>query len=96
MRTYAAGAAVVSTLPEFEGGLQASARDDRHDRMRLTIAPEQFRGGFAVWSGTSFAAPLFAGRVAARLGTPPEKAEPAVDAVAAARAAVEQALGEPA
>ena len=47
-------------------------------------------------SAFTVAAPLFAGRVAARLGTPPEKAEPAVDAVAAARAAVEQALGEPA
>ena len=39
-------------------GLPAGPRVDR---------PRQLHAGFALWSGTSFAAPLFAGRIAARL-----------------------------
>jgi len=92
VRTYAVGAAVVSTLPDFTGGLQASARDDQYERRRLTIGPEDYRGGFAVWSGTSFAAPLLAGLVAAELGAPPAADEPTAEAVDAARAAAERAL----
>ena len=95
VRTFAVGAAVLSTLPDFRGGLQASARDDQYARRRLTIAPEDYRGGFAVWSGTSFAAPLVAGLIAAGLGTPPDGKdgkEHVADAIAAARAAAEKAL----
>jgi serine protease len=36
-------------------------------RVREAIDPDDFRSGFAVWSGTSFAAPLMAGAVAAAL-----------------------------
>lgn len=91
VRTYAVGAAVLSTLPDFTGGLQASARDDRYDRRRLTIGPEDYRGGFAVWSGTSFAAPLVAGLIAARLD-PPLDGWSVDDAVAAVGDAAERAL----
>ena len=93
VRTYAVGAAVLSTLPDFSGGLQATARNDRYDRRRLTIGPEDYRGGFAVWSGTSFAAPLVAGLVAARLAPSAEPgADAAVEAVAAAGTAATEVL----
>lgn len=64
VRTYAPGAAVVSTFPGFNGGIQAGTRDDRADYRRETIDPDDFSGGFGLWSGTSFAAPYVAGMLA--------------------------------
>jgi Subtilase family len=78
VRAWAAGAAVVSTYPDDvngsltpqvrvrprpDGGSPAGGRAD--DREGLD--PDDFRGGFATWSGTSFAAPLIAAQLAAQL-----------------------------
>lgn len=65
VQVYAPGAGVVSTTPPFEGGVQAGTRNDRKGMRRETIDPDDFRGGFAVWSGSSFAAPYVSGLLAA-------------------------------
>jgi len=71
VRVFAPGAAVVSTSPAFVGGEQASSRADFAGLSRETLDPDDYRGGFAIWSGTSFAAPYVAGLIAARLGAVP-------------------------
>jgi hypothetical protein len=63
------GAAVVSSLPAaLNGSFQPSAEVDvAGDGLRATIDPDDFRGGFGTWSGTSFAAPILAGEIAQQL-----------------------------
>jgi len=64
------GAALVSTLPTtLDGPITSSLRlDNRYGTgHRATIDIEGFQGGFATWSGTSFAAPVLAGEIAAEL-----------------------------
>jgi serine protease len=59
----ALGANVVSTFPRFMCGAwqpDVSLRGPA-GRVRATIDPDQYSGGFGVWSGTSFAAPVLAG-----------------------------------
>lgn len=67
VNTYAPGTAVLSTLPPFNGGLQPTIRDDRGLLARETIDPDDFTGGFGIWSGTSFAAPYVAAKLVADL-----------------------------
>ncbi|SOD72362.1 subtilase family protein [Jatrophihabitans sp. GAS493] len=62
------GAAVISSLPKtFNASQQSGVRLKIKGVVRATIDPDDFRGGFAVWSGTSFAAPILAGQLARKL-----------------------------
>lgn len=72
---WARGACVVSTYPvDVDGGRAPELRvpADRKPRGilppgREALDPDDFSGGWAVWSGTSFAAPYLAGLVARAL-----------------------------
>jgi subtilisin family serine protease len=92
---YAPGAAVLSTMPAFQGGLEPGARTEAYDWRREAIDPDNYGrrraaagapdddpdpvGGFALWSGTSFAAPVQAGRIAqALVGRLPGREEKAL------------------
>jgi serine protease len=77
VRAHEIGASVVSTLPAvFDGGYQPAIETAHDGRTRASLDPDDFSGGFGLWSGTSFAAPLLAGRIAQRLlehGQPGDK-----------------------
>ncbi|MGI8882214.1 MAG: S8/S53 family peptidase [Jatrophihabitans sp.] len=65
---YRHGAAVVSTMPTtFNGSLQPSARVHIGGLTRQTLDMDDFSSGFGTWSGTSFAAPILAGELAAAM-----------------------------
>jgi hypothetical protein len=66
VRAYRPGAGLVSTVPmTFDAGQQPTYEVYVDGQRRATIDPDDFRSGFAVWSGTSFAAPILAGDLAA-------------------------------
>lgn len=62
VRCWATGAAIVSTYPT---DVRGSAEADREvpEFGRASLDPDDYSAGFAVWDGTSFAAPLAAAAV---------------------------------
>ena len=65
---------MVSTYPiQLNGSAQASAEVPSTDPMlpdRCGLDPDDFTSGFAVWHGTSFAAPVFAAELCNALIAP--------------------------
>lgn len=62
VRCWATGAGVVSTYPDDVRGT-ASADHEVPDQGRNSFDPDDYSAGFAVWDGTSFAAPLAAAEI---------------------------------
>ena len=69
VRALRPGAALVSSYPQtFDASGQPVAElVTPAGEWRATLDPDDYSAGFAVWSGTSFAAPVLAGQIAAQL-----------------------------
>jgi subtilisin family serine protease len=61
---YAPGTAMVSTFPTAAGAVSPEEATVVGNHRRESFDPDDFTGGFAVWSGTSFATPLVAAELA--------------------------------
>jgi subtilisin family serine protease len=62
------GASAVSIMPvTYDGSMTPSATLGDLGGLRSSVDPDDFTGGFAAWSGTSFAAAVLAGEVAGAL-----------------------------
>jgi subtilisin family serine protease len=61
------GVSLVSTLPLTDGMGQPSSSVSGPTGVRCTVDPDDYTGGFGVWSGTSFATPVFAAELASAL-----------------------------
>ncbi|WP_199038881.1 S8 family peptidase [Glycomyces salinus] len=82
---FATGAALVSTFPCDGKGSRMPDRQSMSsiDRHRESHDPDDFSAGYAIWSGTSFAAPVAAAYLANEMadsGVPPAAVENSVQA----------------
>jgi subtilisin family serine protease len=96
--TYQPGAALLSTMPPFQGGYEPIARSSYDGRRRESLDPDDFTAGFGIWSGTSFSAPIAAGLIAAKLVGKVDatgKVDDATKAVTVAKAAVKACFPHP-
>jgi len=74
------GAALVSTFPTtYDASQSASNQVVINGEVRRSLDPDNYLAGFAIWSGTSFAAPVFAGQVAAALQREFERGDTGTD-----------------
>lgn len=67
---YQPGTHVFSTLPSYQGGYEPTNRTRAFGWTRESVDPDDFtrrggRGGFGLWNGTSFAAPIHGALIAA-------------------------------
>jgi subtilisin family serine protease len=92
----------MSCYPVINGSGQSSYKlwvpdDDlpKKGSWRETLDPDDFTSGFAIWSGTSFAAPLFAGEVAQFLFENGTERVPQGQAVTRCDAAVDACVKRP-
>ena len=69
VKTWEVGTSVVSTFPAVNGAARSELVVE--GGRRESADPDDFTGGFARWSGTSFAAAIYAGRCAQRRVGPP-------------------------
>lgn len=77
IRAWEPGVSLVSTVPKMQGSVQPRVRLNDivpgEPCIRSSIDDDNFASGFALWSGTSFSAPLLAAKIAKKLldGDPP-------------------------
>jgi hypothetical protein len=80
VRSYRPGVSLLSTLPPFDASHSPSVELKQGGVIRATVDPDDFRSGFGLWSGTSFAAPILVGEIAQFLNTkeklPPDSVDP--------------------
>jgi subtilisin family serine protease len=79
------GAALVSTFPITYNASQSASNQvlTSGGEVRRSLDPDNYSAGFAVWSGTSFSAPVFAGEVAEHLQREFEAGDASTDPTAA-------------
>jgi subtilisin family serine protease len=79
------GAALVSTFPTTYDASEAASHEllNAAGEWRRSLDPDNYLAGFAVWSGTSFSAPVFAGQVALALQAEFESGDTGTDAASA-------------
>ncbi|ADD41286.1 S8 family peptidase [Stackebrandtia nassauensis] len=67
LSAFATGAAMVSTYPFLVEGSEETEQNFRQGRKRESLDPDDFESGYALWSGTSFAGPVIAAKLAAAM-----------------------------